>query len=116
MRAWLATMATAGMLAALAAPSLLVGCLPEDKTTDRGSVYLHLRAANLKVRVSSFDVTFERGVWTFDRKAVGPKDFDQRMHATFGADGQTIAIECEARDSATHEMRPDLSLIYTRAA
>jgi hypothetical protein len=63
-----------------------------------------------------FDMTFARGVWTLDRKAVGAKDFDQRMHATFSADGNTIAAEFEARDSGTHEMRPDFSVIYTRAA
>jgi hypothetical protein len=62
-----------------------------------------------------FAMTFERGVWTLDRKAGGPKDFDQRMRATFSADGRAIAVEFEARDSGTHEMRPDFSLIYTRA-
>jgi hypothetical protein len=62
-----------------------------------------------------FAMTFERGVWTLDRKAVGPKDFDQRMRATFSADGRTIAAEYEARDARTHEMRPDMSSIYTRA-
>ena len=63
-----------------------------------------------------FDMTFERGVWTLDRKAVGPKDFDQRMHTTFSADGKTMTVESEARDSRTHEMRPDMSMTYTRAA
>jgi hypothetical protein len=63
-----------------------------------------------------YDMTFGGGVWTLDRKAVGAKDFDQRMHATFSTDGKTIMIEFEARDSITHDMRPDLSLTYTRAA
>ena len=62
-----------------------------------------------------FDMTFERGVWTLDRKVVGAKDFDQRMRATFSADGNSFAAEWEARDSGTHEMRPDLSAVYTRA-
>jgi hypothetical protein len=61
-------------------------------------------------------MTFERGVWTFDRKAVSPKDFDQRMHATFDADGRTMTIESEVRDATTHEMRPDMLQILTRAA
>ena len=63
-----------------------------------------------------FDMTFERGVWTLDRKAVGPKDFDQRMHTRFSADGKTMTVESDARDSRTHEMRPDMSMTYTRAA
>ena len=63
-----------------------------------------------------FAMTFERGVWTLERKAVGPKDFDQRMRATFSADGRTITAEAEARDAGTREMRPDMSSIYTRVA
>jgi hypothetical protein len=62
-----------------------------------------------------FDMTFERGVWTMDRKAVDAKDFDQRVHWTLSADGKTIAVETEARDSETHQMRPDLSAVYTSA-
>jgi hypothetical protein len=62
-----------------------------------------------------FDMTFADGVWTLDRKATGPKDFDQRMKATFSADGNTITADFEVRDSATHEMRHDFSVIYTRA-
>lgn len=62
-----------------------------------------------------FDMTFADGVWTLDRKAVGPKDFDQRMNATFSADGNTIMAESELRDSHTHEMRRDFSVIYRRS-
>ena len=62
-----------------------------------------------------FDMTFADGVWTLDREAVGPKDFDQRMKATFSADGNTITAEFELRDSRTHEMRPDFSLTYRRS-
>jgi hypothetical protein len=61
------------------------------------------------------DMTFADGVWTLDRKAIGPKDFDQRMKATFSADGNTITAESELRDSRTHEMRHDLSLAYRRS-
>src|SRR5262245_49415451 len=61
-----------------------------------------------------YEMTFDRGVWTLDRKAVGPKDFDQRMHATFSADGNTITAEFKARDSVTHEMRHDFSVTYGR--
>ena len=61
-----------------------------------------------------FDMTFDRGVWTLDRKAIGPKDFDQRMKATFSADDNTITAEFELRDSGTHEMRHDFSVMYTR--
>ena len=61
-----------------------------------------------------FDMTFANGVWTLDRKASGPKDFDQRMKATFSADGNTITAEWEARDSETHEMRPDFAVTYRR--
>ena len=60
------------------------------------------------------DMTFERGVWTLDRKAVTATDFDQRMHATFSADGKMITAEWEVRDSSTHEMRPDFSVTYTK--
>ena len=62
-----------------------------------------------------FDMTFTDGVWTLDREAVGPKDFDQRMKATFSADANTITAEFELRDSRTHEMRPDFSLTYRRS-
>ena len=61
-----------------------------------------------------FAMTFDRGVWTLDRTAAGPKDFDQRMNATFSADGNTITTESEVRDSGTHEMRHDFSVTYTR--
>jgi hypothetical protein len=62
-----------------------------------------------------FDMTFADGVWTLDRTAAGPKDFDQRMTATISPDGNTITANWEVRDSATHEMRHDFSVIYTRA-
>ena len=62
-----------------------------------------------------FDMSFADGVWTLDRKAVGPKDFDQRMKATFSADGNTITSESELRDAQTHEMRPDFSVTYRRS-
>ncbi len=60
-------------------------------------------------------MTFERGVWTLDRKAVGPKDFDQRMHMTFSADGRTMKVVAERTDPGMHEMKLDMSSIYTRA-
>ena len=63
-----------------------------------------------------FDMTFDRGVWTLDRKAVGPNDFDQRMHAAFSADGNTITGDFEATEPGAHEMRHDLSVTYTRVA
>ena len=62
-----------------------------------------------------FDMTFVGGVWMLDRKAVGPKDFDQRMTATFSTDGNTITAQSELRDARTHEMRHDLSLTYRRS-
>ena len=62
-----------------------------------------------------FDMTFAGGVWMLDRKAVGPKDFDQRMTATFSTDGNTITAQSELRDARTHEMRPDFSVIYRRS-
>ncbi len=34
---------------------------------------------------------------------------------TFSADGNTITAQSEARDASTHEMRPDFSVICTRA-
>jgi hypothetical protein len=61
-----------------------------------------------------FDMTFADGVWTIDRKADGPKDFDQRMRATFSADGKTITANSEMRDPGTHEMTHDFSVTYTR--
>jgi hypothetical protein len=61
-----------------------------------------------------FDMTFANDVWTLDRKAVGPKDFDQRMRATFGADGNTITADFELRDPGTHEMRHDFSVTYRK--
>lgn len=61
-----------------------------------------------------FDMTFDHGVWTIDRQAASAKDFDQRMRATFSADGNTIASESELRDSDTHEMKHDFSVTYTR--
>ena len=61
-----------------------------------------------------FAMTFDRGVWTFDRKAADAKDFDQRIHATFSADGNTITSEAKLRDSGTHEMRPDFSVTYSK--
>jgi len=62
-----------------------------------------------------FEMTFAGGVWMLDRKAVGPKDFDQRMTATFSTDGNTITAQSELRDARTHEMRPDFSVIYRRS-
>jgi len=62
-----------------------------------------------------FDMRFADGVWTLDRKAVGPKDFDQRMKATFSADGNTITSQSELRDAQTQEMRPDFSVTYRRS-
>jgi len=50
-----------------------------------------------------------------DRKAVGPKDFDQRMTATFSADGNTITAQSELRDASTHEMRRDFAVTYRRS-
>lgn len=61
-----------------------------------------------------FDMTLADGVWTLDRKAAGPKDFDQRMKATFSADGTLITAEFELRDSQTHQMRHDFSVTYRR--
>jgi len=61
-----------------------------------------------------FAMTFDRGVWTFDRKATSATDFDQRAHATFSADGNTMTSDSELRDSDTHEMIHDFSVIYTR--
>ena len=61
-----------------------------------------------------FDMTFDRGVWTLGRTAVGAKDFDQRMAATFSADGNTITAEFEVRDPGAREMRHDFSVTYTR--
>jgi hypothetical protein len=61
-----------------------------------------------------FDMTFERGVWTASRKAVGANDFDQRLHATFGAGGNTITGEFERTEPGRHEMKHDMSVIYTR--
>jgi hypothetical protein len=61
-----------------------------------------------------FDMTFADGVWTLDRKAAGPKDFDQRMRAAFSDDGTLITAEFELRDSRTHEMRHDFSVTYRR--
>jgi hypothetical protein len=63
-----------------------------------------------------FDMTFDRGVWTLARTAVGPTDFDQRMNARFSADGDTITGDFEVRDSGTHEMRHDFSVTYTRVS
>ena len=61
-----------------------------------------------------FEMTFVAGIWTLMRKAVGAKDFDQRMTATFSADGNTITAEFEVTDAATHEMRRDFSVSYTK--
>ena len=61
-----------------------------------------------------FDMTLADGVWTLDRKAAGPKDFDQRMKATFSTDGTLITAEFELRDSQTHQMRHDFSVTYRR--
>jgi len=61
-----------------------------------------------------FDMTFARGVWTISRKAAGPKDFDQDMHATFSADGNTIASQSRLSEPGAHDMKPDFSVIYTR--
>ena len=59
-----------------------------------------------------YDMTFAKGVWTLDRKAAGPNDFDQRMRGTFSADGNTITSESELREKG--EMRRDFSVTYTR--
>ena len=61
-----------------------------------------------------FDMTFARGVWTFHRRAVGASDFDQRMTATFSADGNTITSEADRTDPGGHDMKHDMSVIYTR--
>ncbi len=62
-----------------------------------------------------YDMTFDRGVWTLSRLAAGPNDFDQRMRATFGADGSTIVAEFELRESGEDAMKHDLTVTYTRA-
>jgi hypothetical protein len=61
-----------------------------------------------------YDMTFERGVWTLNRAAVSASDFDQTLHATFGADGNTIVGESEASSPGAHELALDLSITYTR--
>ena len=62
-----------------------------------------------------YDMTLDRGVWTLARKAASATDFDQRFNATFSTDGNTITGDFEVTDPGAHEMRHDLSLIYTRA-
>ena len=61
-----------------------------------------------------FDMTFTRGVWTISRKASGPKDFDQRMRATFSADGNTIQSDSELREAGQPDMKHDFSVTYRR--
>lgn len=63
-----------------------------------------------------FDMTFANGVWSISRKAVGPKDFDQDMRATFSADANTITSESRLREPGAHDMKPDFAVTYTRAA
>src|SRR3954465_10638542 len=62
-----------------------------------------------------FEMTFDHGVWTLSRKAVGANDFDQRMNATFSADGNTITTEFDRTEPGGHEMKHDFSVTYTRA-
>ena len=61
-----------------------------------------------------YDMTFDGGVWTLDRKAVGAADFDQRTTATFSADGNTITSESERTESGEHDMKHDFAVTYTR--
>ncbi len=61
-----------------------------------------------------FDMTFDRGVWTLSRRAVGAKDFDQGLKARFSADGNTIIADAERTDPGGHEMKHDMSTTYTR--
>ena len=61
-----------------------------------------------------FDMTFDRGVWTLTRQAVGPTDFDQRSNAKFSADGNTITADSERTDPGAHEMKHDMAVTYTR--
>jgi hypothetical protein len=61
-----------------------------------------------------YDMTFGRGVWTLSRKAAGPKDFDQQMHATFSGDGNTITAESQLREQGDQAMRHDLAMTYRR--
>ena len=62
-----------------------------------------------------FDMTFARGVWTLDRKAVSAKEFDQRMRATFSDDGNTITAESDRSEPGAHEMKHDFTVTYRRA-
>jgi hypothetical protein len=61
-----------------------------------------------------FDMTFAGGVWTLTRSATGPDDFDQRMHATFSVDGNTIISESDRAEPGAHELKHDFSVTYTR--
>ena len=61
-----------------------------------------------------YDMTFARGVWTLARAAVSAKDFDQRMHATFSADGNTITSQSEASSPGGHDLKPDFAVTYRR--
>ncbi|HUQ80822.1 MAG TPA: hypothetical protein VM076_06785 [Gemmatimonadaceae bacterium] len=61
-----------------------------------------------------FDMTFDGGVWTLERKAAGPDDFDQGMRATFSEDGDTITAESELRDPKTRQMTHDFTVLYRR--
>jgi len=60
-----------------------------------------------------YDMTFNGGVWTLDRKG-GPGDFDQRATATFSADGKTIAAEFELRELNAKDYKHDMDLTYKR--
>jgi len=63
-----------------------------------------------------FDTTFEGGVWTASRNAVGASDFDQRTTATLSPDGNTITARSDRTEPGAHEMKFDMSVIYTRMA
>jgi len=61
-----------------------------------------------------FDMTYERGVWTLERKAAGPGDFDQRMRSALSADGNSILFEADRTEPGAHEFEHDLSMTFTR--
>lgn len=75
MRAALRSLFVAGALAL----ALGSACLPPDRTTERGAIYVHLRATPLSYDYGSFSVTFEKLTMVLGADTIG-------CHARFYVD------------------------------